>query len=85
MDEGSRVDILKMYPEKKFCTKCRENKLRNEYYDHPGTADGKSSFCKACMITANNANRAKNKANGSYRNYNQIRDAKKEFFILNAF
>ena len=35
----------------KVCTSCHESVLRDDFYDHQFTKDGKQSWCKACVRT----------------------------------
>ena len=36
----------------KLRTSCRESVQLGDFYKHPGTKDGKQSWCKACMLKA---------------------------------
>lgn len=38
---------------KKTCTKCKSEKHEDEFARNTKSADGKASWCKACLVKAN--------------------------------
>ena len=34
---------------KKKCSHCKENKVRDDFFDHKDKPDGKQDVCKQCM------------------------------------
>ena len=45
----------------KQCSKCKETKELDDYYNHNNTKDGKTHHCKACMTAYRKANAEKQK------------------------
>ena len=39
----------------KVCTSCHKSVLLEDFYKHPGTKDGKQSWCKVCILKLHSA------------------------------
>lgn len=46
---------------KKICTKCKKEKVLDDFYNHNNTIDGKTHHCKTCMTAYRKANAEKQK------------------------